>query len=229
MTAEFENNIKNAESPIAMDLSYPDKPLLIAFGGMAGKISIPPFEFFNFTADLDVNKIYIRDLSQTWYHAGIYGITEDIDETAAFLKKIINESGSERVVVFGNSMGGYAAILFGVLIRADIVHAFVPQTFINNLFYVISRDKLLFTQNNFPCEYFDLKEVIQNHNSLPDINIYYDEFSEMDRIHAMHLSTLNNVKLHQYRDGQHSLVRLLRDSGELNKIIVSSLNVASPD
>ncbi len=229
MTAEFENNIKNSESSIAMDLSYPDKPLLIAFGGMAGKISIPPFEFFNMTAGLEINKIFIRDLSQTWYHAGIRGISEDIDGTADFLKKIIDESGSEKVIVFGNSMGGYAAILFGVLIKADIVHAFVPQTFINNMFYAISHDKLLFTQNNFPCKYFDLREVIQNQNSEVDVNIYYDEFSELDRVHALHLSTLDNVKLHQYRYGQHKLVQLLRDTGELKNIITSSLNITSPD
>ncbi len=229
MTAEFENNIRNSESSIAMDLSYPDKPILIAFGGMVGKISIPPFEFFNMAVGLEINKMFIRDLSQTWYHAGIRGISEDIDGTAAYIKRIIKQSGSKKVAVFGNSMGGYAAILFGVLIRADIVHAFVPHTFINNLFYVISHDKLLFTQNNFPCKYFDLKEVIQNHNSEVDINIYYDELSEMDRIHAMHLSTFENVKFHQYQDGRHELVQILRNSGELNKIVTSSLNIVSTD
>ncbi len=226
MTSEFIDNINNPESSIAMDLSHPDRPLLIAFGGIAGKMSIPPFEFFNLTANLDVNKIYIRDLRQTWYHSGIQGISDSIDDTAAYLKRKVIESGSNRVAVFGNSMGGYAAILFGVLIQSDIVHAFVPQTFIDDVNYVRNKQRLLLTQSNYSNEYFDLKEVMESHNCKVDINIYYDPRNELRKKHAEHLRHLKNIKLHPYRDGKHSLVRQFRESGELIKIIASSFCIA---
>ena len=224
MTTEFEREIRGSDQSAIIDLSYQNKPLLIAFGGMVGALGMPPFEFFKLTRNLDVNKIYLRDLNQTWYHSGLPGISDNIEESASFLRRKIDESNANKVVVFGNSMGGYAAIVFGVLIKADIVHAFSPQTFINDADYIRSKRQVWYVHNNFSDTYFDLSAVIHSHRDLPELHLYYDSTNELDKEHAMRLKSSPNVALHSFCGGGHTVIRTLRNSGELQGIIVSSLN-----
>lgn len=224
MTAESHRNINDPNLSSIIELPYKDSPLLIALGGVAGRRGPPPFELFNITKNLKANKIYLRDLEQVWYQSGVFGISTNIDETASFLRKIIDEKGINKVAVFGNSMGGYAAIIIGVLIEAGCVHAFSPQTFIHNPRYIRNKDKIRYLHNKFSDKYFDLKPVIKSHRSICDINIYYDKNEKIDETHARHLMNMKNITLHPYDEGGHGLIRLLRDSGELNSIIASSLN-----
>jgi len=218
---------KKLYSSAIIDLSDKERPLLIIFSGFGDFVTMP-FEFSNTTKKLDVNKIYLRDFSRTWYHSGLFGRSKSIDETVLFLKRKIDESGANKVVVLGNSMGGYAAILFGILIKANIVHAFAPQTFLNNVDYLklITRNdrKIQYLHNNFSNQYFDLKNVIQLHNNLGEFNIYYDSTNEIDKKFAMHLKDSKHVMLHPFCGGGHGLIKILRDSGELQKIIIASLN-----
>ena len=130
MRRDFETGVKDCEQSAILDLTHQNKPLMIAFGGLKGNMGVLPFEFFKLTKGLEVNKIYLRDSKQELYHGGFPGVSESIEETVDFLKQKIDGCGANRVVVFGNSMGGYAAILFGVLIGADAVHAFAPNTFV---------------------------------------------------------------------------------------------------
>lgn len=229
MTIEFESEIKNPNLPAILDLSYRSRSLIIAFGGIAGALGIPPFEFFHLTKDLYVNKIYLRDLSQTWYHSGLPGISKNIDETADYLRQKIHEAGVDKVVVFGNSMGGYAAIVFGILINADIVHAFSPHTFLLDAAYIRNKEKIRYVHNNFSRKYFDLKNLINSRNNLSKINIYYDSKEMLDKKHAAHLKASQNVELNSFRGGGHTLIKVLRDSGELQNIIISSISNAPDD
>lgn len=81
MKTAFERDIQNPNLPAIVELSSREKTLIIAFGGIAGALGIPPFEFFNLTKSLDVNKIYLRDFSQTWYLSGIPELFENIIRT----------------------------------------------------------------------------------------------------------------------------------------------------
>lgn len=227
MSTEFENDVKNPNLSVTIDLTYKDRPLLIAFGGMVGRLGIPPFEFFNLTKNLDVNKIYLRDLSKTWYHSGLPGISNNIDETASFLRRKIDESGADKIVVVGNSMGGYAAIVFGILIKADIVHAFSPQTFIKDADFIRSKEQLQNVHDNFSNKYFDINEVAKLHNNLGEFNLYYNSKNKIDKKHAMHLKSSKNIVLHSFRGSGHGLIKELKDSGELRNIVISSFNDAS--
>jgi len=227
MFSEFKAGIKGHDQSAVMDLSHPGKPMIIAFGGLRGALGVPPFEFFKLTDDLLVNKIYLRDLDQLFYHSGLLGISENIDETVAFLKQQIAESGANKVVIFGNSMGGYAALLFGVLLGADVVHAFVPQTYIHESNsedgYEIIRDVC----ENFSDQYFDLKNVIQSHDNTCALNIYFDSNYERDNKNAMHVKKSKKVVLHSFDDGGHDLTKIFKKSGKLREIIMSSLDDAS--
>jgi acetyl esterase/lipase len=108
--------------------------VVIAFSSLGPPDGPPIFEFGNSTADLPVARIFVRDLRRAWYHRGIDGLGNTVLDCAAALARLCCDLGARRVVTLGASMGGYAALLYGALIRADSVLAFSPQTSIDPAF-----------------------------------------------------------------------------------------------
>ena len=102
--------------------------LLVTFGGVWATGAQPGFEFVSTAADLPGSALFLTDIDQVWYQSGVRGVGSSIPEVAAFLRGVIDDNGFDRIVMIGNSAGGYAALLFGALVGADVVHAFSPQT-----------------------------------------------------------------------------------------------------
>jgi len=229
MNKDFCKDIKSSRASVSIDLDWHGRPLIIAFGGIVGGMEIPPFEFFNITSGLCVNKIYLRDLKQSWYHSGLSGVTTNIDETVCFLKKKITACRPSKVVVVGNSMGGYASILFGVLLKADIVHSFSPQSFINKFSRILCWDRrwraqiaAIYCLGN-SRRFLDLKEILKSTDITGEVHVYYSAKNRLDKKHAERLAFSNKVELHTFVGKDHALVKLLRDSGELENILLKSL------
>lgn len=232
----FEKNIKNPLTPIAIDFDVNRHVLLICFSGLAGKLGLPIFEFNRLTSKMDgVNKIYLRDAQKLWYHRGVQGVGKNIAAIATFLKGYTRHPSTRRIVVLGNSGGAYAALLFGYLLTADEVHAFSPKTIISPLKRLLIYDlprreparglwKLFWFGER---KYFDLKRVFSNsvgrHNTF---HIYYSAYNRIDHFHAVRMGTLAGVHLHAYAHAEHNLIKHLRQSGELVQIIEKALQVS---
>ena len=95
------------------------KTTFVFFGGLAGEIGIPRFEFVNITKDLPINQMFVRDFHQAWYSWGLGKSETTFDGSMAEILKHLNSFSSGRTVFVGNSIGGFAAILFGNLLRCD--------------------------------------------------------------------------------------------------------------
>lgn len=107
--------------------------LIVSFAGHAKMFGgIQKFEFVNFLEKhfKQFSLHFYVDKYVNSYHQGIFGITNDIDETVDYLKNEIKDY--KNVVFLGVSSGGYAAILFGSLLNINYVLAFVPQTIRND-------------------------------------------------------------------------------------------------
>src|SRR3954471_20614516 len=104
-------DVRAGFAPIAVDFNEKSDRLVVAFGGMAQARDMPIFEFFATASQFDANKIFIRDLRRTWYHRGLPGIGENIDEVAAYLEELIRPRKFKHLTFIGSSTGGYAAIL----------------------------------------------------------------------------------------------------------------------
>ena len=225
-TLNFEKDLISSK-PIAVDLSFNSPNILIAFGGIYGAMGVPPFEFFQVTKSLPINKIYLRDPFQCWYHYGLPGIADDIPGIVQYLSSMLDSHGINKCVLIGNSMGGFAAILFGILLNAQVVHAFSPQTFIGrfsrwrfsdrrwqkhiNKIYMLGSKKFL-----------DLKKILAPKKHDGTFNIYYSLAEPLDVIHAKQVEGCKNIHLHNCPTGGHDLIKLLRDAGELSDLIQSS-------
>jgi hypothetical protein len=97
------------------ELKPSSSSLLVTFGGIAHRLAMPPFEFFRLASALEVSKVFLRDLDESWNHRGVRGLSTDVESTAEALERIVSETAAERVVFTGNSAGGYASLLFGAL------------------------------------------------------------------------------------------------------------------
>lgn len=187
---------------------------------------MPPFEFYRSSKIIDENKIFVRDFTQCWYHAGLPKISSDIHSTAGFVHNEIQRLSPEQVFFVGNSMGGYAAILFAVLIGYGEVVAFAPQTFISPLLRLRYGDwrwprQILNTYKRslFRSKAWDIRPLLLRENRNQKISIFVSKDDRLDYIHAAHLKSIPGVNVHEFSGGGHGIVRRLKDEGRLAAIM----------
>lgn len=175
--------------------------LIVSFGGHAQKFGgVHPFEFQNFlsTNFPNIDHHFYTDEKMKWYARGIGGLTINIDQSVRHIKSKIKRY--KKTYFVGVSSGGYAAILFGSLAKANHVLAFIPQT-------------------KSPCcrKYSDLQNFINkttNYTLYANISIK----DENDIHHASHCERIAHfpnvevVRLPSVR------LREMRNNGELLKI-----------
>lgn len=190
--------------------------IIVAFGGVGNNLDMPPFEFFNVLLEVHATKVFVRDLDQCYYQAGLRGITSNVDTTATYLSDIIANKYS---VFVGHSMGGFGALLFGSLCKADKIVAFAPQVFVDKKTsdeYDVSKWR----------EYREKAEAVGDSrylNLLPIIpamaEIYFGKDDPSDRkyINALRDYDIPHIILNY---SPHHITRLLRDDKKLLEKIV---------
>jgi pimeloyl-ACP methyl ester carboxylesterase len=220
------------ESALAGDAGFvssldePGNVALVLFGGINKQIGMPPFEFFRLTQDLSVKKIFLRDHEQAWYHRGVRGAGNSIDEVGERLAELLAQANVDKVVMTGNSMGGYAALLFGNLLGATEVVAFSPQTFVSRRRRAVHYDRRWSRQiaavHSAPSAepaYFDLAPMFRHYTGSTVFHVHYSTKSRQDQAHARQLRHCPSIVLHPYPDGGHGLAKWLRDSDQLQPIL----------
>jgi hypothetical protein len=230
---EFYRDVEDLAAPIATDFSTDSRTLMVTFGGMAGGVGIPPFEFFKITSEFGVKRLFVRDLEQAMYHRSLPGMGHGPDGVVQYVKQKAAEQNIERLVVMGNSGGGYASLLFGALLDANSTYAFSPVTFIGPVARLMRGDHRaprLFLRAAVSCDakrqYFDLRSVFAKHGLGTEFHIYYcgtGPWGRLDELHANRMAAFPNVNLRAYDEGGHKLVKLLRDRGELKDILSDAL------
>ncbi|HEX5224858.1 MAG TPA: hypothetical protein VFW29_06995 [Solirubrobacteraceae bacterium] len=227
----FRSSMENPNEPLGLDMGGDSRTLLVAFGGMAGQLGMPPFEFFKATGEIPVKRLFVRDLHQAWYHRGIPGHGSTLEESAASLRALIDSHHVERLVVAGNSAGGYAALAFGTLLEADTALCFAPQTVLDPGVLAEWDDHRwdgqlddLVREGAIPPRWSDLGAALAGEAARRTrYQVYFDETLEVDRLHADRLAEVPGVELHRLSAGAHSVAQAMRDTGELGRVLRAAL------
>ena len=212
------------ESPIARDYAAAGDVLLVSFSGLKrNPEKLPGFSLRGTLAGLDVKKLYLRDLDKAWFLRGLFGVTGNVEQTVAFLRNEIVSLDARRVVFTGYSLGGFAALLYGALCGAHEVHAISPQTYINFWRRLRTGDHrwrryVLPLHFSGTRQYHDLRPWLANAPAHTRLHIHYALNSRLDALHAAHVHGLPPVRIHEYEQGSHRLVTVMRESGELRSI-----------
>jgi hypothetical protein len=203
---------------LIVDLEHDGATLVVAFAGLRGFLGgFPAFEFRKILSSVDVKSAFFRDHYAAWYHRGVVDVGPGIESVLGRLRELQQEA--HRVVMVGNSAGGYAALLFGALLGCE-AYAFSPQTFIHpDLLREAGDDRwdeelaVLVDSGFFDPRYGDLAPLLEK--SEGRFEIFYGALDGVDWKHVEPVRGIERVTVNRIENCDHRVVRHLRDSGWL--------------
>lgn len=237
-------SISSAGANAKFDIVRTGAPLVITFGSYVDPAKAPAvFEFYRRLKKLEavsgraINKLFVRDPSMRWYLAGIEGLGDDVASTAAALREHVDRLQPSAVVTVGQSMGAYAAILYGVLIGADKVVAFGPLScFDGRLWSIMNEARWLGSLRDLgesgidADAYRDLPRFLADHDGpLPDIDMIYGNSPgegadphhavAIDAMHAVRFANTPAVSLLPIPHALHAVVTHFHSRGVLDEVL----------
>lgn len=202
---------------IEINLSESDI-LLVSFGGLALELNMPIPEFKRVMTPLNMNKVFVTDENRCWYY-------KDMEDLIHELKKLISDMNPKYTIFFGNSAGGYAAILYGILLEVDRVMSFQGQTFLSKKSREKYNDKRWINDVVNAQKYVDDEDYLDlwNHDKKcrTIVEFFYCENFNESRIHAelfYEKTKYLNVVLNKYQCPSENLASWKRNTGELLSI-----------
>jgi len=229
-------HVKTSAEDVLVDRVVPGEMLVIAFGFVSWEAR-PDFDFFGRLKKLEqnsgrhINKVLVRDSGNAWYHREIDGLGAHPDETAASLRALIAAIAPSKVVTIGQSMGAYAAVMYGLLLNVGSVVAFGPLSFLEE------RQALLYHERRWlavmrdlardpPASgHYDLTALPRGQTALhivfgtkPD-QANATESVNLDAMHAHRLAALGNCSLYPYPYSGHAVVQHLIETKRINALL----------
>jgi hypothetical protein len=236
LSGDFDSLLSRPDAHVVLDLETESPTLLVLFGGIAGGVSMPVFEFFRLTSGFPAKKAFLRDPRRGWYQLGIPGIGDSSTDVRAFLGAAIERSRAERVVMAGASAGGFAALLFGSWCDVAEVIAFSPQTFVDAENRRLSGDsrwpeqiETLHQATDGRGATLDLLDVLPHAPGKTRYQIHVSSDDPLDLIHAERIAGRGGVEIFEHQRGGHRLVKTLRDRGVLQPMLLQALSDRGAD
>jgi pimeloyl-ACP methyl ester carboxylesterase len=228
--------VQTSTEDVLVDRVVPGEILVIAFGFVSWETR-PNFDFYGRLKKLEqtsgrhINKVLVRDSGNAWYHRKIAGLGEHPDETVETLRALIAAIAPSKVITIGQSMGAYAAVMYGLLLKVESVIAFGPLSFLDvrqawlyheRRWLAVMRD---LAQNPPASGYYDLAMLPRGQTALhlvfgtrPD-QANATESVNLDAMHAHRLAALGNCTLYPYPYSGHAVVQHLIDTRRINALL----------
>ncbi|APA69084.1 hypothetical protein [Janthinobacterium sp. 1_2014MBL_MicDiv] len=233
---------------VLVDRIVPGAPLVIAFGFVSWTTR-PAFDFYGRLKKLEqasgqhLNKILVRDSGNAWYHRRIAGLGSHVDETAQALRDLVRSIAPSQVTTLGQSMGAYAAVMYGLLLEAQQIVAFGPLSFLDveqaRLYHELRWLSVMESLAQDPPRsgYYDLAALCraratadtQLHlvfGTRPDVanaGASASESVNLDAMHAQRLAAFGNCTLHPFPHSGHAVVQHLIDTKRINGLLAQCI------
>lgn len=174
-----------------------------------------------------VDVVYLLAHCNDWYLSGVRCLGTSMHESMLRLRWIVE--GYEASLFLGNSMGGYAALAFGLQVPATRVLSFSPQTRLDAPFcraigerrWSKARSAL---QERYQVEAYSLRNIA-GRSSLETVRckVHVGALQPQDVAYAMELEQQPGVELNVMDGHNHDLVHRLRDSGMLEQMVIDEV------
>lgn len=124
------------------------------------------YEWFRVRIENAYKHIFIRDIQKQWY---LEGINESINSVQKLYEFLREETNGFQIITIGSSAGGYAAVLFGVMLSAEKILSFNGQMMLNDLLETSDEitNPIIFrnSHNASMVKYYSLKEFVKINKS----------------------------------------------------------------
>ncbi len=164
------------------------------------------FHHFETFQHFPVNKIFVKDPFLCYYNRGIPGLGTSISEVAFSLKRIVGDLDCRKTIMFGTSMGSYAAILFGCLIQADQVLVMGTRTLLDAKYISFNINIRSLTDLEYP----DLSKIVKKY-PWTQICSCCGEDNWLDIFHSINIRGYPNVGLYSVKNVSHNTLVFLKE------------------
>lgn len=208
-----------------------DASIVLCFAGRGGDYEKGggwgPFQFANTFRGMDVNILYLRDPAEGWFQRGLVGLGDTVEDMATALQAFLRPYAGRPIITMGYSMGGYAAIMFGLLLGARKAIALAPQSFIDPTMRAehgdTRWDESLRQIRPERMQYPDLIPLMKT-NRGTHISIFYAQGNAFDALHAERIAPLPYVTSYAVPGEDHNVARALKRLGLLRTVIEQEIN-----
>lgn len=186
--------------------------LVIAFCSMLVP-RLRDFEFEGVARSEPHSFLIVRDdTGRLYYHAGIAGLGQSIPACRDAMAEICADVRPRKLVTVGASMGGYAALLYGCLLGADVAISVNGLSFVDEGLaefwgggergeHTMRDIARLYAARGTPAQFTDLRKVAENlPMPMPKTRWHFSTGNTVDVLHAAHLGGLNNIDFVAYRN-----------------------------
>ena len=245
----------DASAGCLVDCPHPHAPLLIAFGFVDWE-STAGFDFwgrskkFEPRNGLPLNRVLLRDTGSLWYQHGCAGMGHNAEDLSRALAVLISTLAPSKIMVVGQSMGGYAALQFGTDLQRRFGNvrmlAFGPLSHLDpqrarhegDLRYLPMMECLAITQPS-GC----VPDLVRHMQQAADDGVTLQcrivmgtaqqppQGDNSDHLHAARFATLPGVHIDTFPDAPHAVVQWLIDQGRIDEVFqtgADDLNAPGP-
>lgn len=199
------------------------KTTLLLFGGVGGHFGLELNALLMWLEALDCNIIIMRDFHRALFFSGIKSIG-DFDETLEHIRRDVERLGGNRLVCMGSSGGGYNALHFGHLLKADQVMSFSgPTSF--DYGKENADDRPMYAML---MEWIERGELVEpnlmedyRHNGIP-VRMYHGGDMPRDAMEASRFKDIPTARIHPIPGwDKHHIYGELARRGQLTDVLAS--------
>jgi hypothetical protein len=196
--------------------------VMLVFCGRAHRAGLPLNMLHRWLGRLPASLVYLRDFRQFYYLAGVVSLGDDRGATLTALRRIVSALGGRRVVCYGNSGGVFAALHYGLDLKAEAVLCLSGTTNISRQFnsHPVSGTGNGRASGKLPDAKVDLRRAYRIAERPPRARIVYAEHNWDDRLHAEYMRDLPTVTLQAVPGGTgHNVIMDLVRRGEYEGLL----------
>lgn len=170
---------------------------LVVFSGARHRVGMPLPMMHRWLAATGASLIYLRDFHGLCYLRGVASLGEGLAAAKAGLSRIASDLGARRIICFGGSGGGYAALRYALELDADAISLGSPANLapafnahMNHGGYARELAAAV------PGEELDLRRLFEAAPRRPRALVVYGERNWNERVHAEHMAGLDGCELY---------------------------------
>jgi len=199
-----------------------DTVVLLFCGGGTYRLGMPLNAFHRWAGQMPAHLIYLRDFSDEFFLDGVGTIGGGLGRTLEFLRQTVTELGARRILCYGFSVGGFAALHYGLLLHAAQVLALGAPVDLQpgaNLFLRWARVARRLHKKH-PGLRLNMVHEYRTAPTPPRVCLIYGEDNWDDRLHAERMRDCAFAKLRPVAQfaGHNPVIELIR-RGEFQSVL----------